>query len=305
MPDWLISARVLTLLIEAAGLYFLTREILVAQKTERIGAGLESIKRIRDAIQQGDWRASVLEILLDSPATARFALSTYKTYSLQECKNIALRWDSTTPDATEVSARWHHLTEQAVYQWRAKLLVIGVFCAFLALVAGGALDLFEPEERAPPVVSGSGTKAPALFAASAAIRFGDGEASIPIAGDGSTADGVRSVCAIKRELQSRHLRSAVVIGRADQRDLSAKLAQRFSSNIGLAQARANAVAAYLREPRFCGPALSPVIPLVAGPSHIGRDNRSPASLAEDRTVSVYGLDHDVPASRVRLAQGGR
>lgn len=305
MPDWLTTARVLTPLIEAAGLYFLTREILVAQKTERIGAGLESIKRIRDAIHQADWRAAALEILLHSPDTARFALSTYKTYSLQQCKDMALQWDSATPDATEVSAKWHHLTQEAVYRWRAKLLVFGVFCAFLALIAGGALDLFESEKRAPPLGSDYRANAPALFAASAAVRFGDGEASIPTAGDGPTADGARSVCAIKRELHARHMRSAVVIGRADQRDLSARMAQRFSSNIGLAQARANAVAAYLRNPSFCGPALSPVIPLVAGPSHIGRNNRSPASLAEDRTVSVYGVSPDVPPSRPGLARGGR
>jgi flagellar motor protein MotB len=103
-----------------------------------------------------------------------------------------------------------------------------------------------------------------------------------------------AVCAMRAALADSGSRSALVVGRFDQRELSGHAQSRFASNFELAQRRADQIGMMLSDSTRCrGASVHSVIALAAGPRHplptgiVGA--AADALLAEDRRVEVYGF----------------
>ncbi len=116
----------------------------------------------------------------------------------------------------------------------------------------------------------------------------------PASASPSDAHFGAAICAIREQLADAGSLSAVVIGRADARELSTHAQARFASNLELAQRRADRVAAALADSTIC--AARPVrgaITLTSGWRHAlpasANGANADATLAADRRVEVYGF----------------
>lgn len=105
---------------------------------------------------------------------------------------------------------------------------------------------------------------------------------------------IAAACMARRALDDSGSRSALVVGRFDQRELSSRAQSRVMTNVELAQRRADRVGAILTDATLCnGRPLRSVVTLTSGP-RIGVGPNAArvdvnALLADDRRVDVYGF----------------
>jgi hypothetical protein len=105
---------------------------------------------------------------------------------------------------------------------------------------------------------------------------------------------VKQLCAAHREkLRAGGL--ILVVGSADRVPLRQAVRAQYESNVGLAMARAEAVRQQVLD---CGIDQNRVVTLVAGPRYtpVGAPNTDQGRLAEDRSVTIWGL-FSVPLPR--------
>jgi hypothetical protein len=108
-----------------------------------------------------------------------------------------------------------------------------------------------------------------------------------------------AACAIRRQLAEAGSLAALVVGRADRRELSAGAQARHASNLELAQRRADRVRELLADETLCDARpIRRVVALTSGwrvaPPPGAGGAEADALLAADRRVEVYGFQVRIP-----------
>jgi hypothetical protein len=109
---------------------------------------------------------------------------------------------------------------------------------------------------------------------------------------------VKGVCEVRSTLQASGSSIGFVVGHHDRQPLSKAAASRFSSNMGLAQQRADTVGGLLLDARLCSPGAPPlteVIAVTGGPRltdmSAGGKGTKIQSFIEDRSVEIIGVQY--------------
>ena len=262
----------IVILLEVAGITLLAAEVWAAQKLE------ESNRELRLAL------AADRKIIASWKRLARWLQNRFPTeydYILGELKK---RED----DSRTALARWEK-TEKHTAAFRRLRLWTGASL----LIAAALLGMFKAHEEVPPPppppppiedeIKVGLRLPPALKLPS----FVSGSAEL-------TADITNAICRY-REANKAEWESAIaiVVGRHDKTELSARARAQFTSNASLAEQRALAVHQALNDPLLCGPeraiaAKVSVLQLDSPPRHAGHQ-ASEGELAEDRRVELYLL----------------
>jgi hypothetical protein len=303
MHVWPDGIEFLALLLEAAGVLLLFREVWRGHEAEGHASTFAQLERIEQPMRRGDWQEAWAENYIYRQPTAKrireasaFATAAGPVESRRAIEN---EWQDELGDRFRTSQqKWLYWAEPANLERRKRLLWLGSGLILAALLLQGAL-LGAPEHDVAPI-DDSGPDdggdrsvfAPdwsaVLIADATRIRFDPAEASLTYTHDGQTVDLTSTVCEAKRSLAASGVGSVLVVGRFDHRELSTSARLRWSSNQALAQARADSVANYLEESNECAPGLGTVVRTIGGPKYPGRAI-SAQQLSADRSVEVFGL----------------
>ena len=167
----------------------------------------------------------------------------------------------------------------------ANLSYFSLFLAVVAFMYFAVLAITQKQVGALAPHKGS----VGFFSATASPPFTPGS---PTEASGSL---VEAVCATRETMEQRGSSTAIVIGRADRREISRAISAQVASNMGLAQQRAETIGTMLQNGSICksGP-VGHVVVTVGGPRHTDLKQYKTKidrelALAEDRRVEVEGL----------------
>jgi flagellar motor protein MotB len=147
------------------------------------------------------------------------------------------------------------------------LLSVGFAAQLLAALLPKPLPVTQPPH---------GEQEALLLSGPVSFSFADGSATEP---SSAIKD---AVCELRRDLSSRGIRAAVVVGHYDWRDLRGKAKSTFRDNVGLAQQRADRARELLLNAPLCeAPPLANAIAATGGSRGV--------DLASDRIAEVFGI----------------
>lgn len=188
--------------------------------------------------------------------------------------------------------RWEKTTTHTAV-WRRRRLWAGAALLILAAL----LSMFEGHEKIPP------PPPPVDDAVKVGLRL-DGPRRLPsfVPGSAELTPDIRSaICRYRETPAEWESAVAILVGRHDKTELSARTRTQFGSNASLAERRGLAIQLALTEPLFCGPeqafaAKLSILQLDSPPRYAG-SQVSKQQLAEDRSAELYLLT--ATARRVR------
>lgn len=304
MQVWPDVAELVALVVEAAGVLLLFREVWRGHTAEGHEHNFVQLERIEQLMQAGRWQDAYAEFYVyQDPTPAKFA--TAQAFAAQlgpaACKQALQSAWLNSGLAAQVQAsrqRWIYWTSPGNLTKRKRLLWLGSALVLLALLLQGALFATKASDGSQGEQSGTddgGTVADigrdwksSIIEEPSAIRFDAAEASLRYRMNETSVDLTSAVCALKQSLTAQNVGGVLVVGRYDQRELRGPVRRRWSSNQALAQARADAVADFLATDNECAAGLGAVVRLVGGPKYPGK-TVSADQLAADRSVEVFGL----------------
>ena len=303
MHVWPHGIEFLALLLEAAGVLLLFREVWRGHEAEGHASTYAQLERIEQPMRRGDWEEAWAENYIYRQPTAErirdASVYAAKVGPVESRKAIESEWQDELGDRFRTSQlKWLYWTEPANLERRKRLLWLGSGLILTALLLQGVLLGAQERDVAPIDDSGPDDDgdigeiardwSAVLIGDATRIRFDPAEAALTYTHDGRTVDLTSAVCEAKRSLAASGVGSVLVVGRFDHRELSPSARLRWSSNQALAQARADSVASYLEESNECAPTLGTVVRTIGGPKYPGRAV-SAEQLSTDRSVEVFGL----------------
>ena len=303
MHVWPDGIEFLALLLEAAGVLLLFREVWRGHEAEGNASTYAQLERIEQPMRRGDWEEAWAENYIYRQPTAErirdASVYAAKVGPVESRKAIESEWQDELGDRFRTSQlKWLYWTEPANLERRKRLLWLGSGLILTALLLQGVLLGAQERDVAPIDDSGPDDDGDigeiardwntVLIGDATRIRFDPAEAALTYTHDGRTVDLTSAVCEAKRSLAASGVGSVLVVGRFDHRELSPSARLRWSSNQALAQARADSVASYLEESNECAPTLGTVVRIIGGPKYPGRAV-SAEQLSTDRSVELFGL----------------
>jgi len=303
MHVWPDGIEFLALLLEAAGVLLLFREVWRGHEAEGHASTYAQLERIEQPMRRGDWEEAWAENYIYRQPTAErirdASVYAAKVGPVESRKAIESEWQDELGDRFRTSQlKWLYWTEPANLERRKRLLWLGSGLILTALLLQGVLLGAQERDVAPIDDSGPDDDGDigeiardwntVLIGDATRIRFDPAEAALTYTHDGRTVDLTSAVCEAKRSLAASGVGSVLVVGRFDHRELSPSARLRWSSNQALAQARADSVASYLEESNECAPTLGTVVRIIGGPKYPGRAV-SAEQLSTDRSVELFGL----------------
>jgi len=303
MHVWPDGIEFLALLLEAAGVLLLFREVWRGHEAEGHASTYAQLERIEQPMRRGDWEEAWAENYIYRQPTAErirdASVYAAKVGPVESRKAIESEWQDELGDRFRTSQlKWLYWTEPANLERRKRLLWLGSGLILTALLLQGVLlgaqerDVAPIDDSDPDDDGDIGEIArdwnTVLIGDATRIRFDPAEAALTYTHDGRTVDLTSAVCEAKRSLAASGVGSVLVVGRFDHRELSPSARLRWSSNQALAQARADSVASYLEESNECAPTLGTVVRIIGGPKYPGRAV-SAEQLSTDRSVELFGL----------------
>lgn len=303
MHVWPDGIEFLALLLEAAGVLLLFREVWRGHEAEGHASTYAQLERIEQPMRRGDWEEAWAENYIYRQPTAErirdASVYAAKVGPVESRKAIESEWQDELGDRFRTSQlKWLYWTEPANLERRKRLLWLGSGLILTALLLQGVLLGAQERDVAPIDDSGPDDDGDigeiardwntVLIGDATRIRFDPAEAALTYTHEGRTVDLTSAVCEAKRSLAASGVGSVLVVGRFDHRELSPSARLRWSSNQALAQARADSVASYLEESNECAPTLGTVVRIIGGPKYPGRAV-SAEQLSTDRSVELFGL----------------
>jgi hypothetical protein len=277
--------QLLALLTEIAGATFLAKEVSFAQQLEefnRLARQEHLITQIKlplnndsDAEQYIKKVYAITEDTSPDEVTEEIVRKKADKTLLRETLKYQIQVE------TAYKRHKQQLAEIPAYKFRKRLLRIGLLL-IIAGLTGHGLDALTLKEQPPKSAPGQ-----AFFQAGKPIQFDPGKAAVR--NELEKTDLTSDICSAKRELTAAHSTVAIAVGRHDQTPLSQSARSMFSTNAGLAQQRAEAVARILEQANECGPAIPTVIALSRSPRNVGDAIKQQPLLAQDREVAIYGM----------------
>jgi len=270
-----IPAVIITL-IECLGLWLLAREVWLGHKVEGLSDEIAPQKRLQYLYTTGDYRGFWLEYRLqrgDSPAKAQGLISPLTPKDVQDA--VEDEWSGIAPELSRAFHRLEEYTTPSVRRRRRVLLWTGTSFVIVAALLHLFPELMEKHDSGGEVVHELTTTLvlSAVRHQLSPVETGQAE---------SHEDGCRLALALNAEGSN----FALIVGRHDPRPLSSAATQKYGSNLGLAQRRAEALAALIESPKNC-PGVKPVETVAVA---VPNDKRDKAiSLDDQRRPDIIGL----------------
>lgn len=289
----------LAILLEVAGVTLLAAEVWAAQEFETHDREISRLEQLMHMYLGRNYRGFWVLQEASREGASYEALSR-KAHALTDADAEAYAktfWAQLenfdqkggVPAAVE---RWEKTTKHTA-AWRRRRLWAGA----ALLISAALLGMFEAQEEVPPPVDDEVMVGLRLHAAQRLPSFVSGSAEL-------TSDMRSAICRHRETPAEWQSAVAIVVGRHDKTELSARTRARFSSNASLAEQRGLAIQRALKDPRFCGPEQAfagevSVLQLDSPPRHVG-SRVSEDQLAEDRSAELYLL----MATARRVPKGG-
>jgi len=263
-------------LVECLGLWLLAREVWLGHKVEELSDDIAPQKRLQYLYTTRDYRGFWLEYRLqqgDSPAKAQGLIAPLAPKDIQDA--VEDEWAGIAPELTRAVHRLEEYTTPTVRKQRRVSLWTGTSLVIIAALLHLFPELLQKHDNGAQVVHESATT-PVLRAVRHQLS--------PV--ETGRAESHEDGCRLAQTLNAEGANFALIVGRHDPRSLSPAATQRYGSNLGLAQRRAEGLAALIEKPKNC----AGVKPIDTVAVAVPNDRRDKAvSLDDQRRPDVIGL----------------
>jgi hypothetical protein len=286
----------LVVLLEVAGITLLAAEVWAAQEFETSDRDMSQLEQLMYMYLGRNYRGFwfLYQASQNGTGYADLKYESSRLTNLRAEADAKTWWAELEKIGVPASVKGWEETTKHTAVWRSRRLWAGV----AMLTAAALLNLFETKDEVPPP--------PVDDEITVGLRL-DGAQRLPAFVSGSaelTPDIERAICRYRATPSEWESAVAIVVGRHDKTELSARTRAQLGSNASLAEHRGLAIQSALKDPLLCGPGQAftgevSVLHLDSPPRHVG-SRVSREQLEEDRGAELYLLK----ATARRVPSGG-